>query len=127
MSKHSMWLAGLILAACLSGRAWADCEDQAQSMAQVRACIDGQNDKDVDQAYQSLLHKLEKAHADAAGALKKSQESWTRFASDSCDFQAAFNPKGMIAGDARSQCWADFSQARVRILKTWETQLDKSR
>ncbi|MBN3730435.1 MULTISPECIES: lysozyme inhibitor LprI family protein [unclassified Burkholderia] len=101
-----------------------DCEKHALTMNDVRTCVLGQNDQAVERAYRSLEHKLKQRNPDAASALAKSQASWTRFADDTCDYVKAANPQQMIPEDARMNCWVDFSQARVRILKKWEAQLD---
>ena len=64
--------------------------------------------------------------ADAAIRLAQSQASWTSFAGDTCDYVKAANPQRMIPDDAWMNCLVDFSDARVRILKKWEAQLDAS-
>ncbi|MCA8020047.1 lysozyme inhibitor LprI family protein [Burkholderia metallica] len=101
-----------------------DCEKHAQTMNDVRTCALDQNDQAVERAYQSLERKLKARNPDAAGELAKSQASWARFAGDTCNYVKAANPQQMIPEDARTSCWVDFSQARVRILKKWEAQLD---
>ncbi|KAF1033584.1 MAG: hypothetical protein GAK33_06220 [Burkholderia lata] len=101
-----------------------DCEQHGPTMSNVRICILDQNNQAVERAYRSLERKLKQRNPDAASALAKSQASWTRFADDTCDYVKAANPQQMIPEDARMSCWVDFSQARVRILKKWEAQLD---
>ncbi|VWB36645.1 lysozyme inhibitor LprI family protein [Burkholderia lata] len=101
-----------------------DCEQHGPTMNNVRTCILDQNNQDVERAYRSLEHRLKQRNPDAASALAKSQASWTRFADDTCDYVKAANPQQMIPEDARMNCWVDFSQARARILKKWESQLD---
>ncbi|ABB10608.1 lysozyme inhibitor LprI family protein [Burkholderia lata] len=101
-----------------------DCEQHGPTMSNVWICILDQNNQAVERAYRSLEHKLKQRNPDAASALAKSQASWTRFADDTCDYVKAANPQQMIPEDARMSCWVDFSQARVRILKKWEAQLD---
>lgn len=101
-----------------------DCEKHGPTMDNVRVCILDQNNQAVERAYRSLEHKLKQRNPDAASALAKSQASWTRFADDTCDYVKAAYPQQMIPEDARMNCWVDFSQARVRILKKWEAQLD---
>ncbi|MCA8051676.1 lysozyme inhibitor LprI family protein [Burkholderia arboris] len=116
----------LAVATLTTGHAFAaaDCEQQGPTMDNVRACILDQNHQAVERAYQSLERKLGQRNPDAASALAKSQASWTRFAGDTCDYVKAANPGQMIPGDAWMNCWVDFSQARVRILKKWEAQTD---
>ncbi|MFP3502715.1 lysozyme inhibitor LprI family protein [Burkholderia sp. SIMBA_062] len=89
-------------------------------MDNVRACVVDRNQQEVDSAYRSLERTLKRRNADAAGELAKSQASWTRFAADTCNYVKAANPQQMIPNDAWMNCWVDFSQARVRILKKWE-------
>ncbi|VWC14688.1 hypothetical protein BAR24066_05474 [Burkholderia arboris] len=126
--RHAIRLAArfLAIAALTTGHAFAaaDCEQQGPTMDNVRACILDHNHQAVDSAYQSLARKLEARSPDAASALAKSQASWTRFASDTCDYVKAANPGPMIANDAWMNCWVDFSQARVRILNKWAAQAD---
>ncbi|KER72948.1 urocanate hydratase [Burkholderia cepacia] len=101
-----------------------DCEKHGPTMNNVWICILDQNNQAVEHAYRSLERKLKQRNPDAASALAKSQASWTRFADDTCDYVKAANPQQTIPEDARMSCWVDFSQARVRILKKWEAQLD---
>ncbi|AXF25083.1 hypothetical protein CUJ89_19135 [Burkholderia pyrrocinia] len=93
-------------------------------METVRRCMLDNNNREVDSAYRSLERKLKQRNPDAAGLLAKSQASWTRFASDTCNYVKTANPQQMIPNDAWMNCWVDFSQARVRILKKWEAQAD---
>ncbi|WP_244137701.1 urocanate hydratase [Burkholderia sp. BCC1644] len=101
-----------------------DCEKHALTMNDVRTCVLGQNNQAVERAYRSLERKLKLRNPDTASALAKSQTSWARFAGDTCDYVKAANPEQMIPDDAWMNCWVDFSQARVRILKKWEAQAD---
>ncbi|QQJ99740.1 DUF1311 domain-containing protein [Burkholderia ambifaria] len=97
-----------------------DCEHQSPTMDNVRACVVDRNEQEVDSAYRSLERTLKRRNPDAAGELAKSQASWTRFAGDTCNYVKAANPQQMIPNDAWMNCWVNFSQARVRILKKWE-------
>ncbi|MBN3833408.1 lysozyme inhibitor LprI family protein [Burkholderia sp. Ac-20344] len=101
-----------------------DCEKHALTMNDVRTCVLGQNDQAVENAYRPLERKLKQRNPDAASELAKSQASWTRFAGDTCNYVKAANPQQTIPEDAWMNCWVDFSQARVRILKKWDAQLD---
>ncbi|WP_034185239.1 MULTISPECIES: lysozyme inhibitor LprI family protein [Burkholderia] len=92
-------------------------------MEAVRRCVLDQQQRQVDSAYRSLVHKLRQRDPDAAARLTKSQTSWAGFADDTCDYVKAANPRQMIADDAWMNCRVDFDQARVRILKKWETEL----
>ena len=93
-------------------------------MDNVRACVLDRNHREVDNAYRSLERKVRQRNPYAASQLAKVQACWTRFADDTCNYVKAANPQQMIPDDAWMNCWVDFSQARVRILKKWEAQLD---
>lgn len=116
------------VAALTSGAAFAfaavDCEQQGPTMDAVRNCILDNNNQEVERAYRSLERKTRQRNPDAAKQLAKSQASWLSFASDTCNYVKAANPQQMIPDDAWMNCWVDFSQARVRILKKWEAQGD---
>ncbi|WP_230957063.1 lysozyme inhibitor LprI family protein [Burkholderia cepacia] len=118
----------LAVAALASGAASAfaavDCERQGPTMDAVRRCVVDNNNQEVERAYRSLERKTRQRNPDAAKQLAKSQASWHGFASDTCDYVRAANPQQMIPDDAWLNCWVDFSQARVRILKKWEAQDD---
>nr|WP_244108974.1 lysozyme inhibitor LprI family protein [Burkholderia anthina] len=103
-----------------------DCEQQGPTMEAVRRCVLDAREQQVDRAYRSLQRKLQRRNPDAASQLAKSQASWTRFAGDTCDYVKAANPQRMIPDDAWMNCWVDFSDARVRILKKWDAQLGTS-
>ncbi|WP_423380548.1 lysozyme inhibitor LprI family protein [Burkholderia sp. LMG 32019] len=118
----------LAVAALASGAASAfaavDCERQGPTMDAVRRCIVDNNNQAVERAYRSLERKTRQRNPDAAKQLAQSQASWLNFARDTCDYVKAANPQQMIPDDAWLNCWVDFSQARVRILKKWEAQGD---
>ncbi|WP_447590914.1 lysozyme inhibitor LprI family protein [Aquipseudomonas campi] len=114
----------LLLLWCPQGLA-EDCESGAANMAEVRACLDRQNENEVQSAYSALLSKV-KVHApESASALETAQASWQQFAGDSCNFYSAFNAEDSNPADLQVNCWADFSKARVKVLNAWERQLDK--
>lgn len=118
----------LAVAALASGAASVfaavDCEQQGPTMDAVRNCILDNNNQEVEHAYRSLERKTRLRNPDAAKQLAKSQASWLSFANDTCNYVKAANPRQMIPDDAWMNCWVDFSQARVRILKKWEAQAD---
>ncbi|RQV00274.1 DUF1311 domain-containing protein [Burkholderia cenocepacia] len=107
----------------VSAFAVVDCEQAGPTMEAVRRCVLDQQRQQVDSAYRSLARKLRQRNPDAAAQLAKSQTSWAAFAGDTCDYVKTANSQQTIASDAWLNCWVDFSQARVRILKKWETQL----
>ncbi|WP_233410036.1 lysozyme inhibitor LprI family protein [Burkholderia anthina] len=123
--------ARLLVIAALSARSVAafaavGCEQRGPTMEAVRRCALDAREQQVDRAYRSLQRKLQRRNPDAAIRLAQSQASWTSFASDTCDYVKAANPQRMIPDDAWMNCLVDFSDARVRILKKWEAQLDAS-
>ncbi|PHP87830.1 urocanate hydratase [Burkholderia sp. AU18528] len=107
----------------VSAFAVVDCEQAGPTMEAVRRCVLDQQQKQVDSAYRSLARKLRQRNPDAASQLAKSQTSWADFAGDTCDYVKTANLQQTIPSDAWLNCWVDFSQARVRILKKWEAQL----
>ncbi|WP_175718869.1 lysozyme inhibitor LprI family protein [Burkholderia anthina] len=121
----------VLVIAALSARSVAafavvDCEQQGPTMDAVRRCVLDAREQQVDRAYRSLQRKLQQRNPDAASRLAKSQTSWASFAADTCDYVKAANPQRMMPDDAWMNCRVDFSDARVRILKKWEAQLDAS-
>ena len=107
----------------VSAFAAVDCEQAGPTMEAVRRCVLDQQQQQVDSAYRSLARKLRQRNPDAAARLAKSQTSWAAFAGDTCDYVKTANLQQTIPSDAWLNCWVDFSQARVRILKKWEAQL----
>lgn len=77
-------------------------------------------------AYKKLVKQLQASNTDAAKRLTVSQASWSKFMEDTCSFQAAFQPD-MVPEDARYNCALDFNKSRIRILKDWTAQVDKSK
>jgi uncharacterized protein YecT (DUF1311 family) len=102
-----------------------NCEDGAGSMAEVRACLHEQNVASVKAAYAALSVKIKARMPQASDELEAAQRSWVQYARDSCDFLGEFNAGTMIREDARANCWADFVRARVKLLRSWELQLEK--
>lgn len=95
-----------------------DCE-KAGSMSAVRACVYERFEQDLDAAYRPLHRNLSAKNPEAAALLQKSQDSWTKFAADSCDFTARMNANDMIESDARLNCHGEFAYARIKVLKAW--------
>ena len=105
----------------------SSCEDGATNMAEVRACLVEQSEASVKSAYSALLAKVKAKAPGAAPALEASQRSWVLFAEHSCDFYSEFNAATSAKDDSQVNCWIDFSQARIKVLDSWESQLDKRR
>lgn len=103
-----------------------DCENAGLTMSTVRVCLYNKLDKNLNSAYQPLYQSLSTRNRDAATLLKKSQISWRRFVEDSCAFTAEMNFKDMIREDARYNCWADFTNARIKVLKDWTAQYQRT-
>lgn len=110
---------------CVPPALAANCEDDARNMSEVRACLAGQNESAVKQAYAELSLQLKARLPQAVAALEESQRHWEQFAHSSCGFYAQLNSATAIREDARANCLADFSRARVRTFKAWQSQLDK--
>ena len=110
---------GLLLSIALSAAPVAtNCEDGAENMAQIRACLHDQQREIVDAAYRPMHALLARQDPGMAAELEKSQKSWEKFADDSCAFSVLLDSE-MIAGDAQVNCWHDFREARARVLKAW--------
>jgi uncharacterized protein YecT (DUF1311 family) len=114
-----------VLAACLSANA-QDCEHAGLTMSAVRTCLYDKLDKDLNSVYQPLYRSLSARNRAAAALLKKSQITWGRFVEDSCAFTAEMKSKDMIREDARYNCWADFSTARIKVLKGWAAEYERA-
>lgn len=103
----------------------APCEDRANSMAEVRICLAEQSENSVQAVYASLSAKLRARMPRAFEEFEAAQRSWVQFARDSCDFHAEFNAASMNRDDARIGCQAELARTRVKLLRSWEMQLDK--
>lgn len=99
-----------------------DCEHAGLTMSAVRTCLYDKLDKELNSAYKPLYQSLSTSNAAAAVLLKKSQITWRRFVEDSCAFTVEMNFKDMLKEDARVNCWADFTSARIKVLKDWTAQ-----
>jgi uncharacterized protein YecT (DUF1311 family) len=95
-----------------------NCEESAQNKSQLLDCLYQEQERSVDAAYLPLHAELAKRSPEAAKALEKSQASWRRFADDSCALYVLLETD-TIPTDAQVNCWADFSQARVKVLTSW--------
>lgn len=94
-----------------------DCEDKSSIMAEVRQCLLDTGSKQVDDVYRDVLAKARAKNEKLAELLSKSQYSWKEFSQNSCAFEKSLNADNMLPDDAYVNCMADFSQARIRILK----------
>lgn len=102
-----------------------DCEKESHNMAEVRDCISQQNDTDVKNVYERLDAKLKSQNPEASLLLAKSQKDWLKFASSSCEVYVRLRTDGPMANDFRSQCWSSFTEARIRVLQSYERDLGK--
>ena len=111
----------VVLAISFSARA-QDCENAGLTMSAVRTCLYGKLDKDLNAVYKPFYQGLSARNRTAASLLKKSQITWRKFVEDSCAFTVEMNFKDMLSEDARYNCWADFTAARIKVLKDWASQ-----
>ena len=102
-----------------------DCEKAGATMSAVRACLFTKLDKDLNAVYKPFYQVVLAKNSNAAALLKKSQITWGRFVEDSCAFTVEMNPE-MISEDARYNCWADFTKARIKVLKDWAAQFQRA-
>jgi len=110
-----------------SGQAFArNCEEGAADKSQMLDCLYQESQRIVDDAYRPLHAELKKSDPFAAAALQKSQESWKKFADDSCNFYILI-AEGEIPTDAQVNCWNDFANARARVLKAWLRKIHEQR
>jgi uncharacterized protein YecT (DUF1311 family) len=114
-----------VLAVSFSANA-QDCEHAGLTMFAVRTCLYGKLDKALNSVYKPLYQSLSTRNRAAAALLKKSQITWGRFVKDSCAFTAEMNSKDMLREDARYNCWADFTAARIKVLKDWAAQYGRA-
>jgi uncharacterized protein YecT (DUF1311 family) len=117
-------LLGLGLLCSLSANA-KDCEKEG-SMSAIRACLESQSSETVDTAYSNLINAL-KNSTEAMAAIKKAQNDWKNFRDSTCDYVATTYKEGGYgySGDARTNCLAEFNEARVKILKRYAKETSK--
>jgi len=115
-------LLGLGLLCSLSANA-KDCEKEG-SMSAVRACLESQGSETVDTAYSNLINAL-KNNTEAMAAIKKAQNEWNNFRYSTCDYVATTYKGGRYSDDARTNCLAEFNEARVKILKRYAKDASK--
>ena len=109
-------LFGLLLLTSLSANA-EDCE-QAGNMDMIRQCLFDQSYAPVEKSYKELIKTLGK-NSEAIEAIKKSQEDWSKFMESTCNYVAASYKGPGYSDDARTNCMADFIDARAKILKKY--------
>lgn len=119
----------LTFATCMALPAFAiesSCEIGKDNIAQILDCTQKANEEAVNSAYASLDAKLKKQDAEASQLLARSQLDWRAFVTSSCRLYPRIQSTE-IPRDAESNCWTDFSKARVKVLQSWETRLRSSR
>jgi uncharacterized protein YecT (DUF1311 family) len=102
-----------------------NCELGATNMAEIRYCESEQEKIAVRQAYEHLLQKLQSSNPAAAKLLVQAQKDWLVFAKSTCEYYTRVRTADAMANDFRSQCWADFSSARVQWLQASERDISK--
>jgi uncharacterized protein YecT (DUF1311 family) len=87
-------------------------------MSQVYSCLYDSNQQRLDAAFSDTLRVVRNRDRDAAALLVTAEESWTKFASDSCAYTVAVS-REEIPSAAKSNCWARFVDARIRVLESY--------
>jgi uncharacterized protein YecT (DUF1311 family) len=121
-------LIALVFAVLMTGSmpvAADDCEQQP-NMAAVRACAANEADQQLTSAYNDTLNFVKSKDPQAAKLLSNAQESWRKFAEDSCAYSVAARETEQMANDARLNCWATFVDARIKILKAYRQQFGQA-
>jgi uncharacterized protein YecT (DUF1311 family) len=109
-----------IVAALMSPLSMAkDCEKDTVNMAEVRACAADQMEKRLDDTFNATLAFVRAKDPQAATLLMEAQNSWKKFASDSCEYSMAARQTAQMENDARSMCWGQFINARVNVLNNY--------
>jgi hypothetical protein len=90
-------------------------------MSQVHGCIYDLYQQRLDAAYNDTLRVVRNKDKDAADLSVTAEESWMKFASDSCAYTAAaaVASRRDIWEAAQSNCWATFVDARIRVLQAY--------
>jgi uncharacterized protein YecT (DUF1311 family) len=96
-----------------------DCEKNATNMAEIRACAADQMEKRLDDTFNATLAFVRAKDPHAATLLVAAQNSWKKFASDSCEYSMAARQTAQMENDARSMCWGQFINARVNVLNNY--------
>lgn len=93
-----------------------DCEEGAESLSMVEACLLTENEKPVNDAYDKLVKSM--TNQESIGALKQSQDDWIKFRNSTCNYLAI--SKSENGNSDRTainvDCQTDFNKARVKIL-----------
>ena len=108
-----------------SALAASHCESSSTNMAEVADCLAQDAQRRVDAAYSRLHAALNRKRPEAASLLEASQLSWSKFADDSCRFYVELKREEQGTTVANINCWADFADARVKVLDSWHKQLAK--
>jgi uncharacterized protein YecT (DUF1311 family) len=112
-----------VIFSCLASPAFArDCEKDAENMSQVYSCLYDSSQQRLDAAYSDTLRVIRNRDKNAADLLVTAEESWTKFASDSCAYTAAVSREEMHSA-AQSNCWATFVDARIKVLEGYRRAL----
>ena len=96
-----------------------NCEGHATNMADIRTCLNEQHEGNVGITYQKTYTYVKSRDKEAANLLEAAQRSWKEFSEKSCDYTVAARQNSKLANDARANCMAAFSGARVRVLNAY--------
>ena len=102
-----------------------DCEQQP-NMAAVRDCAARQADEQLTSTYNDTLSFVKSKDPNAAKLLSTAQDSWRKFAEDSCAYSVAARETDQMANNARLNCWSTFVEARIKILKAYRQQFGQA-
>ncbi|QND53225.1 DUF1311 domain-containing protein [Phyllobacterium sp. 628] len=103
-----------------------DCEKDATSMAEVRACLANGLDEDLAETLNSTMRLVRAKNPQSADLLMAAQASWKKFADDSCTYSVAAWQTDEMANDARLSCWDDFVRARIKVLNAYRRDFGKT-
>lgn len=122
MKYRTPYITSTIALAVLAGyvnASQANCEERATNMADIRACLGEQQEDKVEAAYQTTYTYVKSHNKDAANFLEAAQKTWKEFSEKSCDYTVAARQTSKLANDARANCMAAFSNARVKVLNSY--------
>lgn len=127
MKRQSVLMA-VILQLGVAGASFAqNCEEGAETAAQVRNCIAAQNEALVDSVFAETLKRVRANNPAAVPKLQLAQKSWLTFAQDSCQYTIAVIEATTNSNDAELMCMQTFSEARIRVLKAYQRELEQNR
>lgn len=126
--KRNGVLMAVILQFGAAGACFAqNCEEGAETAAQVRNCLAAQDEALVDRAFAETLKRVRTKNPAAVPKLQLAQKSWLKFAQDSCQYTIAVIEPQTNSNEAELMCMQTFSEARIRVLKAYQRELEQNR